>query len=82
MFFCTTCGAYTAKRCYLLGRDCPLRKLAGAPTTLRRIFEGQYPHYREGGSRLSVSSRRGSAYMQYAAALPPPPEVRQPLRGM
>ena len=82
MYFCATCGAYTAKRCFLLGRDCPMRKIVGGPTTLRRIYEGNHLHYRDEAARLSVSSRRGAACMQYAASLPPPPEVRQPQRGL
>ena len=81
-FFCTTCGAYTERRCFLLGQDCPQRKIAGAPTTLRRIFEGKHPHYSYEGAHLGSVSRHGVDYLQYAATLPPPPEVRPPPRGL
>eukprot|EP00959_Pyramimonas_sp_CCMP1952_P469847 9495665-Pyramimonas_sp.AAC.1 len=36
VFFCTTCGACSSARCHMLGKECLLRKLAGAPTTLLR----------------------------------------------
>eukprot|EP00959_Pyramimonas_sp_CCMP1952_P406108 8510974-Pyramimonas_sp.AAC.1 len=29
LFFCTVCGAYTSRRCRLLGRECQQHKLAG-----------------------------------------------------
>eukprot|EP00959_Pyramimonas_sp_CCMP1952_P208296 4357292-Pyramimonas_sp.AAC.1 len=74
LFVCTVCGAYASSRCHKLGQECGQRRLRGATTTLRRVYDGLYPHYRD-SSRLSSSARRGSAYLCFAARQPPPPEV-------
>ena len=83
LFFCIVCGAYASRRCHLLGKECQQHQLSGAPTTLRRIYDGLYPHYRKRQSSLTTTSRRGVANLAYAAALPPPAElaVQQPTRS-
>ena len=67
---CTVCGAYTSARCRLLGKDCIRKPLSGARTTLRRIFSGLCPQYRD-TSTVSSSSRRGAATLCQAASQVP-----------
>ena len=66
LVFCYRCGAYSSKRCVLLGQRC-LKKLGkSGAQTLFRIKQGLHPHY-DNDSRVSDPCRRSAASVLEAA---------------
>ena len=47
LVFCFACGAYTSRRCYLLGQNCLGKLGTSGESVLSRIQAGHHPHYRK-----------------------------------
>ena len=44
LFFCTRCGAYTSRRCHLLGQMCLGTPGTSGEGAIKRIRDGLHPH--------------------------------------
>ncbi|CAK0815347.1 unnamed protein product [Prorocentrum cordatum] len=47
LFFCFACGAYTSRRCHLLGQTCCKNLSTAGEQVLTRVQAGLHPHYRK-----------------------------------